>query len=117
MSDSFFPICQKQVPFENTEITSHLAETEAHPWGLPGLGSSRVGKNNIRTRPGTHGASALTYRRFSPPSTPGAAFSTLGFNFPLCLDTGRRAGLRVSMSPIEGPRDLGHSDLGRKQEK
>lgn len=111
MTDSFFLIPQRPVQFENTESTSHLAQTEAHPWGLLGPGS-RQGWQEQHPGQGRHSlwpqlrGSAPVFRRFSFQSAlplrhpPGAAFSTLGFNFPLCLGTRRRAGLGVSMNPM-----------------
>ena len=109
MSDSFFPICQREVKFENTEITSHLAQTEAHPWGSPGPGSRQGWCEQHPGRPGTPcgpGSGAPpSLPEIPPPSTPGAVFSTLGFNFLLCLDTGRRAGMGVSVS-LMGVRSL-----------
>ena len=74
VSDSFFPIPQRQVQFENTESTSHPTQTEAHSWGSLSPGS-RHGWQKQHPGQGRH---------------------------LLWKVTGRRAGLGVSVSLMGG---------------
>lgn len=53
VSDSFFPIPQRQLQFKNTESTSHPAQTEPIPGAGSVQGPGRTGENKSQARAGT----------------------------------------------------------------